>query len=68
MSDNYVGVTAKLLARRPKAILLEGENGGGWIPRSCIHGGDDSALDAIAIGDEVTLRIFEWVANRENLA
>jgi hypothetical protein len=65
--DEYVGVTAKILARRAKAVLLENDNGSGWVPRSTIHGADDSALEAVAIGDEVSLRVFEWKAQDAGL-
>jgi len=70
VSDNYVGVTAKLKARTAKAVLLDvgdGVSRGAWIPRSCLHGADDSVIDNVAIDDEVTLRVREWFAAREGL-
>lgn len=70
MSDDYVEVTAKLRAVRPKAVLLDvnGQDArGAWVPRSCIHGADDRGLDNIALGEEVTLRMFKWIADREGL-
>ena len=67
MSDNYVGVTAKVLCVRPKAVLLEGEGGQGWIPRSCIHAADDSILGAVGVGDEISVRMFEWIAQKSGL-
>lgn len=70
MSDNYVGVTVILQKRSVKAVLVSpvaDPSVSVWIPRSCIHGADDSAIDAIALGDEVTLRMFEWIANREGM-
>ena len=68
--DDYVGVTATLRARTAKAVLLDvGEevSRGSWIPRSCLYGPDDSAVDNVAIDSTVTLRMFEWIANREGL-
>lgn len=70
MSDEYVGVTAKLRARTAKAVLLDvgdGVSRGAWVPRSCLHGADDSTIDAVAIDDEVTVRVREWIAEREGL-
>lgn len=68
--DEYVGVTAKLRARTAKAVLLdvgEGVGRGAWVPRSCLFGPDDSAIDNVAIDSEVTLRVREWIAEREGL-
>jgi hypothetical protein len=65
MSDTYVTVTATLLDRRPAAVRLDAGNGGEWVPRSCIHGADECEIDDADIGDEVTLRMFEWVANKK---
>lgn len=71
MSDAYVGVTVILRARTAKGVKLSpaaDEDHSAWIARSCLHGADDSALDAVAIGDEISLRMFEWVARKEGLA
>lgn len=67
VSDSYVTVTATLKARSQKAILLSHDEnlGGAWIARSCIHGADERKLDDYAIGDEVELRLFEWLAEKE---
>lgn len=70
MSDSYVGVSVILRRRTAKAVLVSpfaDQDESAWIPRSCIHGTDDRVLDAVALGDELTLRMFEWIAERENL-
>lgn len=67
MSESYVSVTATLLARSPKAALLKNDEGQGWVARSCIHGADEGGINAADIGDEITLRMFEWVANDKGL-
>lgn len=70
MSDDYVTVTATLKARTRKAVLLATSDNldGSWVPRSCIHGGDESKINDYAIGDEIELRMFEWIAEKESLA
>lgn len=70
MSDDYVTVVAKMRARTAKAVLLDvGKDvgRGAWIPRSCINGVDERTLDGAVIDSEVTLRIVEWIAEREGL-
>lgn len=70
MTDEYVTVTAKVRGRSAKAVLLdigEGVSRGAWIPRSCLFGPDDKALDDAEIGDEITLKVREWIAEREGL-
>jgi hypothetical protein len=67
---DYVEITATLRLVRPKSVLIETGDAvplGCWIPRSCIHGADERSLDRIAIGQEITLRVFEWLAVREDL-
>jgi hypothetical protein len=65
--DDYVPVTATLRRVTGKAVLLAGEDGECWIPRSCINGADERALDSLSLDEEVTLRMFEWIAEREGL-
>jgi hypothetical protein len=68
--DAYVRVVVVLRQIRPRAVLLEWGKGvprGAWIPRSCIHGGDDLALGKATPGSEVTIQIREWIAQREGL-
>ena len=69
--EDYIGVTAVLRARTRDEVLLDVSDGidaGRWVPRSCLFGPDDSVIDAVAIGDEITLRIREWIADCEGLA
>lgn len=68
--DEYVAVIAKLRKRTAKAVLLdvgEGVSRGAWVPRSCLFGPDDSTIDNIALDSEVTIRVREWIAEREGL-
>lgn len=59
--DTYVHLTGGLEARTLKAIKFNGA----WIARSLIHGADERLIDHHDIGDEIELRVFEWVAKRE---
>lgn len=68
--DDYVTVTAILRRRTARAVLLDvgGEVGrGAWVPRSCLHAGDDRSIDAAAIDSEVSLQVRGWIAEREGL-
>lgn len=68
--DDYVQVTATLRRVTGKAVLLEVGDSvprQAWVPRSCIHGRDDSMLDGIRLDNEITLRVFEWKAEAEDL-
>lgn len=70
MSDGYVTVTAVLRQRTARAVLLDvGADvaRGAWVPRSCLHAGDDRRIDAAAIDSEVSLQVREWIAEREGL-
>lgn len=62
--DTYVRVSGELEARTPKAVKISGA----WIPRSCIHGADERLIDQHEIGgNEIELRMFEWIAERSGL-
>lgn len=61
--DTYVRVSGFLIARTTKAVKINDD----WIPRSCIHGADERLLDKHDIGDEIELRMFEWIAERSGL-
>lgn len=67
-ADNYIPITATLLAVTEKAVRIETDNGGpAWIPRSCIHGDDERSIDRTALNSEIALRVFEWKLQREGL-
>jgi hypothetical protein len=73
--DDYIALTVQVETATPKAVLLRPVDAAGqaqpraaWIPRSCIHGGDDIALDRLARGSITTLRVRAWKAEREGLA
>lgn len=68
--EDYVTVTATVKARTAKAILLDvGDDvsRGDWVPRSTLHCSSDSAIDNCEIGDNLTLKIMEWVAEEKGL-
>ena len=70
MSDTYVSVSVILRRRTSKAVLVsptEDRSIEAWIPRSCIHGADERTLDGVDLGDEIMLRMWEWIADRESL-
>lgn len=65
--DPYAKIDCKVLKVTAKAVQVEGESGDAvWIPRSCLHGADDTRIDD-AVGDDVELKIRAWVAKREGL-
>jgi hypothetical protein len=68
--DDYVRIECTIRAIAPNAVLIEAENGVGedWIPRTCIHGADDSDLKSRAmIGRDMSLRVVEWLAKKKGL-
>lgn len=70
MTDNYVDVEVVLKVVRPKSILVmasDGDQNGVWIPRSCINGADEVSLDGTSVPQKMTVRMFEWIAQREGL-
>lgn len=69
--ERYIRVRVKLLRRQKAAILvaLDGyPDHQGWIPRSLIHGADESELDSKPIGATLALRIFDWKARQMGFA
>lgn len=68
--DEYVTVEATLEARTAKAALLnvgKDVGRGGWVPRVCLHFMSNKAVDEASIGDELELRVMEWVAEDRGL-
>lgn len=59
--ETYVTLTGMIETRTTKAVKFNGA----WIPRACIHGADEREIDKHENGDEIQLRMFEWVAERE---
>lgn len=59
--ETYVRVTGMIETRTTKAVKFNNA----WIPRFCIHGADEREIDKHEIGDEIELRMFDWVAERE---
>jgi hypothetical protein len=64
---DYVEVDCKILSCTEKAVRIENEHGDKvWIPRSCIHGKDDLKVEN-CVGEDATIQIREWIADREGL-
>lgn len=62
MGDDYIDIDAKVLAIREKAVMLETDEGKGWMPRSCMHASSDIVLNNMSVGEETTFRVREWKA------
>lgn len=69
MSEEYVRIVGRIILVRPKAVLWrpDGEITSAWIPRSLIHGADETGIDRLEPGTPVELRVFEWFAHKEGL-
>ena len=78
MAEDYVAIQGKARYLRDGAVLFavgEGLGQVAWIPRSLIHGADDSELSkhravinaARSTGHAMTLRIFRWKAEETGL-
>ena len=66
--DEYVAVLAVLRGYTNKAVRLQVKDAeSAWIPRSCVHGGDNRELDRLELDQEISIRIMEWVAQRNGL-
>ena len=66
--DEYVAVLAVLRGYTNKAVRLQVKDAeSAWIPRSCIHGGDDRELDRLELDQEISIRIMEWVAQKRRM-
>lgn len=65
MSDEYVRITATIAARSPDAVLLSNSDVEAWVPRSCIHGGDDVAVREAPLGSEREFQMREWFAKKK---
>lgn len=61
--DNYIRFSGELMARTVRAVNIDNL----WIARACIHGADERNIDKHDIGDEIELRVFSWLAEREGL-
>ena len=66
--DPYVTVDCTIRGLTDRAVKIEDEHGTVvWLPRSCLHGGCDSALKG-AIGDAAQLKVRRWYAEKNALA
>lgn len=64
-TDDYVSIDCEIVRVTSRAVLIEVEDDFDteehWIPRSLIHGGDDSALEK-SVGNKMQIRMFRWKA------
>lgn len=68
MSEAYITIPVIVRGRTAKGVKLSPvaePDHAAWIGRSCIHGADDMEIDACKIGDELDVRMFDWVARKE---
>jgi len=72
--DDYVTVPVMIQAVTDKAVCVSSLNDPDvedWLPRSCLHGGDDSWLTEQgrnAIYVERDIQIREWIAKAKGFA
>ncbi len=70
MSDEYVTASVILVRRTKKAICVATDETAStdvWIPRSCLHAGSDATINEAELESEITIRVREWIAEREGL-
>lgn len=67
--DGYVEIDCTFLGNTDRAVKIAHEMIGGscWIPRSCLHGGDDLRIKDMGEGEAVQLKIRRWKAEAEGL-
>ena len=67
--DGYVVVSATFLSFTEKAVFIQAEDAPApvWVPRSCLHGADDRAVETLSSGYEVEFRVRKWLADQEGL-
>lgn len=71
MSDRYATVTVRLVRINPNSfIVVNPEDPDGEehvIVRYCVHGADEKLLAGGVRGEEYEVRVFEWIAKKEDL-
>lgn len=66
----YVAISVIVRARTTKGAKLSpvvDQDHSAWIGRKCIHPEDDMEIDACKLGDELEVRIEEWLAKKESM-
>jgi hypothetical protein len=61
--ESYATVRGTIREVRPHAVLFavgDRATRAEWIPRSLIHGADETTLDNRFAGEAIGLRIFKW--------
>lgn len=66
-SEDYCKIDCIFVRLSGGAVLIDVSGDKHWIPRSCIHGADEIRLRDCDEGDELCLRIFEWLCEKESL-
>lgn len=67
MADEYVRIICTYIARTSRSVKIRVGKSECWIARSCINGIDEPQVETANHGDELELRIFAWLAKKENL-
>lgn len=70
MSDeSYTPVTCRLARIEPKSVWITVGSAGREVnvPRTLIHGADETRLDGLLEGTKLDLRIFTWKAQQLGL-
>ena len=68
--EEYCTLEVVVEAIRDASVLIHlasDEQVTAWIPRSCIHFVSDRALSSAHNGDQMEMRIMEWVATKKGL-
>jgi hypothetical protein len=69
--EKYARVEVRLLRKPTRDAILvaraDSPDRQSWIPRSLIHGADETHLDSKQAGELLSLRIFEWKARQAGL-
>jgi hypothetical protein len=65
--EAYIRISGTIRAVSPNAVLFESQDGEteDWIPRSTIHGADETQLRRSDMGKETTLLVMEWVLKKK---
>jgi hypothetical protein len=69
--DPYIEVELTVIELRDRSVRVETDDGTtAFVPRSVLHGADDSRLarGEVGPGDVATLRIRQWCAVEKGLA
>lgn len=65
-SETYVTIQGVLKRINTNSFIIENPDEEECVVgRSCVHGADERRLNQSDIGNEIEIRIFAWLANKE---